>query len=865
MTSTSDGTIFRGTTGTSAVKVFEPAGTDGRTTAIGLEVTTAGDRLVVAGGDKGAVHVYDTKDGRLVGRYTNGTGATFLNDVAIARNGDAYVTDSTRPLLYRIPAAEIARGTGATRPLQVFRDFSGTAFRYVDGFNANGIVISQDGTKAVVVQSGTGKLFSVDLRTKAVRQVDLGGKTLVNGDGLELRGNVLYVNRNANGVISKVKLAPDATRGTVYGQVHEPDLPLPDHERLLRRPAARRQQPVRRPLRGRQAEAVHRLRADQPVARLMGGQAGHSPVMAAPRTTDRSDSDTGRATSSRPPKTSTAARRSTPSPGWASPAAAWCGWSSALLARRHRPRRPGPGRPGRGAAGDRRQAVRRGAARRAGRRLPRLRALARADRRRRPPRRGQPHRQAAAVGGQGAALPGARRQRRAVPARGRRRRPDLVADGAAHGRSRRALAGRASSGSPSSASAACLVRRALQGEHAKKIEAWKVPAGRARPAVRTGTVGLVGRGLVVALVGVVPRRRRRAGRPAGGQGPRRRPAQRWRSSPRAPACSASRSLALLGYAALVASSRRRSTATTAPRAERLPEQHGGAQRVLGAHQHVAHLARPHLVVVGRRTPASCHVRHAAPAQRRRRQRHVHHELGGQRVVEQEQPVDEQHGRAAGSGRTRRPGAAVALGVPQRAAGSVPPASSTSRRSAPASSQRSRKSCASSRPCSKRSPAGRRKSPRRHPHAAPARRREPVDEGRRAAREPTPSTQHPRRVGQRREPGDEVGRQRLAACGGATAGSAAAGQLGGQRHAGSVADSTTSRARSCTLRPRERATLRSRSKASRGVLCWRSVSTPIACSTTTRAARACSSCLTDSRSWPTSSSGSSAARPGGRRG
>ncbi|MCW2776573.1 MAG: hypothetical protein JWN17_298 [Frankiales bacterium] len=230
VTSTTDGSLFRGTTGTRAVKVFKAGGTDGRTTAIGLEVTRKGDRLVVAGGDTGQVHVYDTKDGRLVARYDNGgTAATFLNDVAIAPNGDAYVTDSNRPVLYRIPAAQVAKGTGSTAvaPLQVFRDFTGTAFQYGDGFNANGIVVTQDGKSLVLVQSSTGKLFRVVLATKKVTQVDLGGKTLVNGDGLERRGDVLYAVRNANGVISKVKLAADGSRGTVYGQVSSPTFRYP--------------------------------------------------------------------------------------------------------------------------------------------------------------------------------------------------------------------------------------------------------------------------------------------------------------------------------------------------------------------------------------------------------------------------------------------------------------------------------------------------------------------------------------------------------------------------------------------------------------------------------------------------------------
>ena len=47
-----------------------------------------------------------------------------------------------------------------------------------------------------------------------------------------------------------------------------------------------------------------------------------------------------------------------------------------------------------------------------------------------------------------------------------------------------------------------LVSRALKGSHFKKIECWRVPDGQSRWALRLGTVGLVGRGLVLALVGV---------------------------------------------------------------------------------------------------------------------------------------------------------------------------------------------------------------------------------------------------------------------------------------------------------------------------------------------------------------------------
>ncbi len=47
-----------------------------------------------------------------------------------------------------------------------------------------------------------------------------------------------------------------------------------------------------------------------------------------------------------------------------------------------------------------------------------------------------------------------------------------------------------------------LSRRAVKGKHAKKIETWKVPDGRARAVVRLGTAGYLGRALVLGLVGV---------------------------------------------------------------------------------------------------------------------------------------------------------------------------------------------------------------------------------------------------------------------------------------------------------------------------------------------------------------------------
>ncbi|MBY4276873.1 superoxide dismutase [Rhodococcus fascians] len=231
VTSTSDGAVFRGTVGSPDVSVFLPGGADGRTGAAGIDVTDDDDRpdyLVIAGGATGKVWVYDTNSGDLVVTFTNGLGpdATFLNDVAIADNGDAFVTDSRSPALYRIPFDQIVAGT-QDAPLELFVSFDGTPFVYGDGFNANGIVENDNETALIVVQSSTGNLYRIDKTSKEVTQVDLGGATLMNGDGMEMDDDTLYVVRNRDGLISKVDLDDDGRRGSVTGEITDPSFAYP--------------------------------------------------------------------------------------------------------------------------------------------------------------------------------------------------------------------------------------------------------------------------------------------------------------------------------------------------------------------------------------------------------------------------------------------------------------------------------------------------------------------------------------------------------------------------------------------------------------------------------------------------------------
>ncbi|MEJ7652540.1 MAG: SMP-30/gluconolactonase/LRE family protein [Chloroflexia bacterium] len=91
VSSTTNGTIYRGNVDDSELKVFLKPGEDGRTTAIGLELDAKG-RLWVAGGPTGKAWVYDAASGELFATISTGeTGMenVFLNDIAVAPDGAA--------------------------------------------------------------------------------------------------------------------------------------------------------------------------------------------------------------------------------------------------------------------------------------------------------------------------------------------------------------------------------------------------------------------------------------------------------------------------------------------------------------------------------------------------------------------------------------------------------------------------------------------------------------------------------------------------------------------------------------------------------------------------------------------------------
>ena len=221
VSSTTDGTILQGDVATGEVSVFV-AGPQLPFTTIGLDVDSQG-RLWVAGGGSGQIRVYDIATGDLVATVsTPEAEATFINDVIVV-DGEAYATDSSRPILFRIPPT-----LDSAEP---WVDFTGTAFEYIEGFNANGIEVSADGRYLIVVQMNTGNLYRIDRETKAVSLIDLSEGMMparvMGGDGLELDGLTLYVVQNAAHNIAVLELEPDFSSATVIANITDPSFGFP--------------------------------------------------------------------------------------------------------------------------------------------------------------------------------------------------------------------------------------------------------------------------------------------------------------------------------------------------------------------------------------------------------------------------------------------------------------------------------------------------------------------------------------------------------------------------------------------------------------------------------------------------------------
>lgn len=210
-----DGTIWKGDLRTGRGEVLVTPG-DGRT-AIGMDDDRGGSRLFVAGGPFGAAYVYDTRTGETLASYQlTAEPVTFVNDVIVTRDA-VYVTDSFRPVLYKLP---LGRGGALPAPGEIEEIPLTGDYQFLTPLpdfiiNSNGIVATPNGKWLIVAHTALGKLYRVDPATGEATEIDLGGAAVPSGDGLVLAGQTVYVVQNFLNQIGVVDLDPGFTIGTV--------------------------------------------------------------------------------------------------------------------------------------------------------------------------------------------------------------------------------------------------------------------------------------------------------------------------------------------------------------------------------------------------------------------------------------------------------------------------------------------------------------------------------------------------------------------------------------------------------------------------------------------------------------------------
>ena len=213
------GAIYRGDVKSGEGSVLVP-GRAGRA-AIGIDVHK--NLIFAAGGSTGKAFVYDAETGADVAELALTSADTFVNDVVVTKDA-AWFTDSLNQVLYRAALAADGKPTGQAGVQTV--PLTGD-IRFQEGFNTNGIDATPNGKRLVIVQTNTGQLFTVDPASGSTLEIDLGGDSVMNGDGVLLAGRRLYVVQNQQNTIAVIRLKGNLTSGRVVRRITSPDFDVP--------------------------------------------------------------------------------------------------------------------------------------------------------------------------------------------------------------------------------------------------------------------------------------------------------------------------------------------------------------------------------------------------------------------------------------------------------------------------------------------------------------------------------------------------------------------------------------------------------------------------------------------------------------
>lgn len=226
-----DGRIIRVNSRTGSTRIL-PESEVGKP-SVGLDYDRLRRILWVAGGDEGEIRAVSAGTGEVLATYTlpDDPDGRFINDLVVTP-GAVYATDSTNQELgvVELPAGLTLPPSGPATLLALTGELV-----YVDGFNANGIVESENGNWLVLVQTNTGRLFRVSPTTGRTRQIDLDGRRVRNGDGLEIRGDILYVVRNQNNRVDVFDLSASVQSAQRVDVIRSADFDVPTTAAVVRR------------------------------------------------------------------------------------------------------------------------------------------------------------------------------------------------------------------------------------------------------------------------------------------------------------------------------------------------------------------------------------------------------------------------------------------------------------------------------------------------------------------------------------------------------------------------------------------------------------------------------------------------------
>lgn len=170
---------------------------------------------------------------RLLARFSvPGESARLVNDLAIASDGTAYITDSLRSVVYRVTPGRLAkaRDQHGVAPLTPAFDLTNVLEPHEPGtVTLNGIVAAPSGRYLLTVDMAGGDLYRLRLPSGRIDKVALRGGDMSQADGLELHHGMLWAAHpipEAN-AISRWTISSDGRTARMTRRINDQALQLP--------------------------------------------------------------------------------------------------------------------------------------------------------------------------------------------------------------------------------------------------------------------------------------------------------------------------------------------------------------------------------------------------------------------------------------------------------------------------------------------------------------------------------------------------------------------------------------------------------------------------------------------------------------